>query len=171
MTNSEMSEMVELVESVHQLTYARPSERTFEAMFAEGRGTCALKHQYLAAEFAMRFPDSRPRIVHRVYRVNRDQARSLFGEHVVHAVPEEGVVDVHCYVRITLDGRDVTIDVTHPGPAWDGQRSMPVAAADGVDYVCFGNPVVEKSRLERENCDPRVREPFISALAGSAITL
>jgi len=162
--------LLKLVEYVHQIPYGRPSVRTIDAMLEEGKGTCSLKHQYLAREMSRHFPDTCPRIVHRVYRVDRERARSLFGERAASVVPEEGLVDVHCYLRAHVGGSVVVLDVTFPGPPWDGRSSMPLMCGDGRDVLSFGEPSTEKRRLESAYCEPALREPFIAALAGLSLT-
>src|SRR5215475_8662807 len=102
-------------------------------MWREGRGTCSLKHLFLAEEIARRFPASRPRIVHRVHRLDRDRAAELFGEEAAALVPDDGLVDVHRYLAIELDGVRIAIDATFPGPRWDGRSSLPLACGPGED--------------------------------------
>jgi hypothetical protein len=89
------AELIELVESVCRLPYGRPSDRSVAGMLREGRGTCSTKHLHLAGELLRRFPQTRPRIVHRVYRIDAEGAARTFGEHAAAAVPADGVVDVH----------------------------------------------------------------------------
>jgi hypothetical protein len=81
LTTAEPS-LVELVEAVRSLDYGRPSDRSVESMLRERRGTCSTKHLYLAQALAERFPETEPKIVHRVYRLDRGRARELFGERV-----------------------------------------------------------------------------------------
>ncbi|HEX2707945.1 MAG TPA: hypothetical protein VHM66_08070 [Solirubrobacterales bacterium] len=69
--------MRELVEAVRRLDYGRPSDRSVDGMLRERRGTCSTKHLYLAAEILRRFPEAKPQIVHRVHRLDREQAREL----------------------------------------------------------------------------------------------
>jgi hypothetical protein len=156
---------IRLIERVRALPYGRPSERTTRAMLAESRGTCSLKHLYLAETLAERHPELRPRLVHRVYRLMPAEAEETFGPTAAAAVPEEGLYDVHRYMTIELGGRHVPIDATFPGPPWDGRSSMPLACGAGEDEVCEGDPDERKRALERQYCDPVVREPFIAALA------
>jgi hypothetical protein len=78
---------------------------------------------------------------------------------------------VHRYLTIELGDRRVTIDATLAGPPWDGRSSMPLACGPGEDEVCEGDPDERKRALERQHCDPAVREPFIAALtAADALT-
>ena len=49
--------------------------------------------------------------------------------------------------------------------AWDGHRSMRLACGEGRDFPAGDDPDAEKAALEASYCDPRVREPFIAALA------
>lgn len=157
--------LVDLVESVRRLPYGRPSDRTMEGMLRERRGTCSTKHLFLARALAELFPETDPLIVHRVYTLDRDRAREMFGAEVATIIPEHGLVDVHRYITIALGGRRVQIDATFPGPAWDGKSSLPLACGSGQDYPAGEEPDAEKRALEERYCDPTVREPFIAALA------
>jgi orotate phosphoribosyltransferase len=156
--------LVELVEAVRTLPYGRPSDRTVEGMLRERRGTCSTKNLFLAQILAERFPKTDPQIVHRVYRLDHDQARELFGPDVARTVPEDGLMDVHRYLKITVDGERIPLDATFPGQPWDGRSSLPLACGTGRDYPAADDPDGEKRKLEQQHCDPAVREPFIAAL-------
>jgi hypothetical protein len=153
------------VETVRALPYGRPSDRSVEGMLREHRGTCSTKHLFLAQECSERFPETEPLIVHRVYRLDRVRARELFDIGVAESVPEEGLVDVHRYLTILLEGRRIDVDATFPGPPWDGRSSLGLACGPGRDYPAGENPDAEKRALEARHCNPAVREPFITALA------
>jgi len=155
----------EIVEAVRAIPYGRPSERSVAGMLREGRGTCSSKHLYLHALLAERFPETEPRIVHRVYRVERDAAAARFGPAAAQAVPGGGIVDVHRYLTAVVGGRRIPIDATFPGAPWDGRSAMPLACGAGTDHPAGADPDADKRRLEAEHCDPAVREPFIAALA------
>jgi hypothetical protein len=161
-----MDPLVALVESVRAIPYGRPVDRSVDGMLRERRGTCTAKHLHLARELARRFPETEPEIVHRVYRIDRSAARERFGDAAAAAVPEEGLVDVHRYVRANVGGRRIDLDVTFPGQkAWDGHSPMPLACGPGEDLpVGDEDPDERKRELEREHCDPAAREPFIAAL-------
>jgi hypothetical protein len=154
-----------LVEAVRALPYGRPSDRTVEGMLRERRGTCSTKHLFLAQALADRFPETEPLIVHRVYQLDRTRAQELFDTRIADVVPEEGLVDVHRYITIVIDGRRITVDATFPGPPWDGRSSLPLACGPGRDYPAGEGPDAEKRALEAKHCDPAIREPFIAALA------
>ena len=157
--------LVELVEAVRELPYGRPSERTVEGMLRERRGTCSTKHLFLAGVLSERFPECEPQIGHRVYRLDRDQAERLFGPVVAEAVPAQGLVDVHRYLTITLNGQRLTLDVTFPGGPWDGRSPLPLPCGEGEDFRASEAPDEDMRNLEREHCDSAVRDPFIAALA------
>ncbi len=159
------SSLVQLVEAVRALSYGRPSDRSVEGMLRERRGTCSAKHLFLARALAKRFPESEPLIVHRVYRLDRARARELFDAKVAEVVPEDGLVDVHRYLTILVEGQRVTVDATFPGPVWDGRSPLPLACGNGLDYPAGEDPDAEKRALEQQHCDPAVREPFIAVLA------
>jgi hypothetical protein len=158
--------LVDLIEAVRRLEYGRPSERSVEAMIRERRGTCSAKHLFLAERLSSLVPGSEPQIVHRVYRIDPERAREVFGKEAAEAVPSEGLVDVHHYLTIVLNGKRVTIDATFPGPTWDGLSDLPLACGPGRDHPSDGDPDAEKRHLEAEHCDPDLRERFIAALAG-----
>lgn len=153
---------------MRELDYGRPGERSVVGMLRERRGTCSLKHQFLAGAIRRRFPGSEPRIVHRVYRLSRQRAGELFGEDVAAVVPEDGLVDVHRYLTAIVGERRIEIDATFAGEAWDGRSPMPLSCGPGRDYPAGLDPDTEKRALEAEHCDPAVREPFIAALSGAA---
>jgi hypothetical protein len=159
--------LVDLVEAIRAIPYGRPSDRTVDGMLRERRGTCSTKHLLLARVLTERFPDTEPVIVHRVYTLDRDRARELFGAAVAAAVPENGLVDVHRYLAVTLGGQRVEIDATFPGPAWDGLSSLPLACGAGMDYPAGDDPDAEKRALEERHCDRAIREPFIAALSSA----
>ncbi len=92
----------------------------------------------------------------------------MFGAAAAALVPPEGLVDVHRYVTIVLDGQRIRLDVTFPGEPWDGQSSMRLACGAGEDHPSGIDPDAEKLQLQERYCDPLVREPFIAALAPSA---
>jgi orotate phosphoribosyltransferase len=157
--------LVELVEGVRALAYARPSERTVEAMLRERRGTCSTKHLFLAQAISERFPETEPQIVHRVYHLDRALAERLFGGSVARVVPADGLIDVHRYLTITLEGQRITVDATFAGEPWDGRSSMPLACGRGEDFPAGEAPDDDKRALEHQRCDPVQREPLIAALA------
>ncbi len=168
MDDARRAELIELVESVRRLTYGRPSERSVAGMLREGRGTCSTKHLHLARELARRFPDTRPRIVHRVHRIDVESARRAFGGDAARAVPPEGIVDVHRYLTVEVDGRRIVLDATFPGDdGWDGRSDMPLACGPGDDHPAGADPDADKRALEAASCDATVREPFIAALASA----
>jgi hypothetical protein len=136
-------------------------------MLRERRGTCSTKHLFLAQALAEHFPETEPRIVHRVYTVDHALAREWFGAAVAATVTPDGLVDVHRYLTINVDGQRVIVDATFPGPAWDGRSSLPLACGEGRDYPAGDDPDAEKHALERQHCDPAVREPFIAALSAA----
>jgi hypothetical protein len=158
--------LVDVVEAVRALPYGRPSDRSVEGMLRERRGTCSTKHLFLADALATGFPGTEPEIVHRVYTLTRALAAELFGATSAAFVPEDGLVDVHRYLTILVDGNRVAIDATFPGNGrWDGRSPMPLACADGLDHPASDDPDADKRALEEALCDPDVREPFIASLS------
>jgi hypothetical protein len=160
---------VDVVEAVRALPYGRNRDRTPEGVLAEGRGTCSTKHALLHRLIASRWPELAPALVHRVYTVGQDDARRMFGPDAAAAVPADGLVDVHRYLIVQVDGRTVTLDATFPGgPPWDGRTPMRLACGPGTDHpVVTDDPAGEKRALELAHCDLTVREAFVAALAGA----
>jgi hypothetical protein len=165
------SSLVDLIEAVRALPYGRPSDCTAEGMLRERRGTCSTKHLFLAQALEERFPETEPLIVHRAYILDRARAREMFGATVAGVVPEDGLVDVHRYLTITLEGQHIEIDATFPGPAWDGRSSLPLACGSGHDFPAGEDPDAEKRALEAQHCDRAIRESFIAALASACVEL
>jgi hypothetical protein len=161
--------LLALVEAVRALPYGRPQERSIEGLVREGRGTCSTKHLFLARALAERFPQTKPQIVHRVYRAEREPIRERYGDTVAELVPEDGLVDVHRYLLIQVEGRQITLDATFPGgERWDGRSSLPLACGPGDDVPAGDDPDADKRALEARYCDPVVREPFIAALSAAS---
>jgi hypothetical protein len=157
----------DIVEAVRAIPYGRPSRRTPEGVVDEWTGTCSTKHALLAELLDAR-PEFDLQLVHRVYRVDPQRARDLFGEEAARAVPPEGLVDVHTYGTVLIEGRRVAIDLTFPSPTvWDGRSDMPLACGDGDDYDAGDDPWATKERLVAEQCDPSVRERFVAALSSA----
>ncbi len=157
--------IIELVDRVRAIPYGRPSDRTVEGMLREQRGTCSTKHLYLAQQLAQQFPMTEPEIVHRIYRLDQNRARELFGEEIAQTIPPDGLIDVHRYLTIKIHRRRIAIDATFPGAPWDGRSPMPLACGPGEDLLAGEQPDHDKKTLERRHCDPAIREPFIDALA------
>jgi hypothetical protein len=158
------SSPVELVEAVRAIPYGLPSDRTVEGTLLEARGTSATKHLLLAQLLAKRFPETQPMLVHRVYRLDRNRALSLFGAAIAATVPSEGLVDVHRYLTITVNGQRVTVDATVTGQPWDGRTSLEPACGAGSDFPAGADPDADLRALEDEHCDATAREPFLAAL-------
>jgi hypothetical protein len=157
----------ELVEGVRAIPYGRPSVRTPSGVVDEWTGTCSTKHALLASLLESR-PAFELQLVHRVYRVTPSLARERFGASGAATVPDEGLVDVHTYATVLIEGRRVAIDVTFPSPVvWDGRSDMELACGPGTDVPASDDPWEQKAALIAEHCDPSVREPFIAALTSS----
>jgi hypothetical protein len=156
-----------LVEAVRGLDYGRPSDRTVAGMLRERRGTCSTKHLFLARTLVDRFPATKPRIIHRVYDVDRALADRLYGSEVADAIPVGGLTDVHRFLTVVLGGRRLELDATFRGEPWDGCSPLPPACGPGLDYPAGDDPDAEKRALESVHCDPTVREPFIAAITSA----
>jgi hypothetical protein len=161
------SSLVELVEAMRALPYGLPSEPTVESMLLQARGTSAGKHLFLAQVLAQRFSQTEPALVHRVHRLDRARAHALFGAAIAATVPQGGLVDVHRYLTIALDGQRVELDVTLPGEPWDGRSPLALVCGPGRDYPAGPDPDADLQALEREHCDAVARAPFLAALAAA----
>lgn len=158
---------VEVVNAVAAIPYGRAGGQAPADVLAAGRGTCSTKHYLLARALGEGWPQLAVTLWHRVYRLTPDQAASLFGSRVSDAVPAEGLVDVHTYLRVDPATGPLVVDATFPlGRPWDGTASMPLCCSDGLDVAGGPSPVDTKQQLVRLHCDPTVREPFIARLAG-----
>jgi hypothetical protein len=161
--------LLSLIEAVRALPYGRPHDRSIAGLLRERRGTCSTKHLFLAHALTARFPETKPQIVHRVYRAERERIRERFGDSVAAVVPEDGLVDVHRYLLIEVDGRRITLDATFPGgQPWDGRSPLPLACGPGHDVPAGEDPDTDKRALEACYCDPAVREAFIAALSAAS---
>jgi riboflavin synthase alpha subunit len=161
--------LLQFVEAVRALPYGRPHDRSIEGLLRERRGTCSTKHLFLARALAERFPETKPQIVHRVYRAEREPIRERFGDRVAAVVPEDGLVDVHRYLLIQVEGRQITLDATFPGGGrWDGRTSLPLACGPGDDIPAGDDPDTDKRALEARYCDTVVREALIAALSAAS---
>jgi hypothetical protein len=162
---AEAPEVRDVVEAVRRIPYGRPRFRSAEGVVRDWRGTCSTKHELLALLLNEQWPDLDPRIVHRVYDLTPDVARTLFGEAAARVVPVNGVRDVHTYMTLLIDGRRVAIDATVSGERWDGSSDMPLSCSDGTDIDGGSDPRGMKARLVAENCDPVARDRVIERLS------
>jgi hypothetical protein len=160
-------QLVDVVLEISRIPYGRPSDRSARGVSAEGCGTCSTKHMLFAEIVEERWPELQPMLWHRVYLVTPELAEQRWGMHVAGAVPPDGLVDVHTYAVVTIDGRATQVDVTFPLTAWDGVSDIPLACGDGADYPAGSDPLASKAVLVKEHCDPAVREPFIAALSAA----
>jgi hypothetical protein len=162
--------LVELVEAVRALPYGLPSEPTVERVLLEARGTSAGKHLLLAQLLAGRLPETEPAIVHRVYRLDPARALELFGPDIAAAVPDEGLVDVHRYLTIAVEGRRIELDASVPGLPWDGRAPLAPVCGSGRDFPAGADPDADMRALENQHCEAHARAPFIAALAAAGAT-
>jgi len=156
--------ITKVVNAVKGIPYGRSSEATAEGVVREWRGTCSTKHALLSALISTRWPDTRVRLVHRVYEITPTEARCLHGDMVAQSIPASGITDVHTYVVLSAPAGSVVVDVTFPGNPWDGVSDMPPACGRGFDVEPKSDPWTTKLALIRQYCDPATREPFIAAL-------
>jgi hypothetical protein len=158
------SSPAELVEAVRAIPYGLPSAGSVESMLLEARGTSATKHLFLAQVLAKRHPETRPALVHRVYRLERERALELFGATIAEAVPSEGLMDVHRFLTLEVDEERVSVDATVPGAPWDGHSPMEPVCGAGRDFAVRADPDAELSALEAEHCDVVARAALLAVL-------
>jgi hypothetical protein len=158
------SSPVELLEAMRAMPYGLPSAGTVESMLLEARGTSATKNLCLAQVLAKRFPETQPALVHRVYRLDRARALELFGAAIAETIPNDGLIDVHRYLTLVVNGRRVSVDGSVPGPAWDGQTSVEPVCGAGRDFPAGADPDADMAALERAYCDAEARAPLLAAL-------
>ncbi len=163
------SSLVELVEAMRSMPYGLPSEPTVESMLLEARGTSATKHLFLGQVLAQRFPMTEPVLVHRVYRLGHERAFEMFGPEIAATVPNEGLIDVHRYLSIAVEGQRVSLDVTVPGEPWDERSALGPACGPGEDFPAGADPDAEMAALEEEHCDADARAAFLAALAAAGV--
>jgi hypothetical protein len=157
--------LCEVIEAIRRIPYGRPKTRSPQGVVSEWRGTCSTKHALLARLLTERWPEIGLQLVHRVYRLTPETARRTFGTAIGRLIPAEGLTDVHTYAVLIVNARRMQVDVTFPGEPWDGRSDIPLACSAGRDVVAGHDPWAEKEALVREHCDPRIREPFLAALA------
>jgi hypothetical protein len=164
------SSPAELVEAVRAIPYGLPSGGTVESMLLEARGTSATKHLFLAQVLAKRHPETGPALVHRVYRLERERARALFGAVIAETVPSEGLVDVHRYLTLLVEGQRVSVDATLPGAAWDGRTPMEPVCGAGQDFAVGADPDQEMQALDGKYCDAAAHPTFVRSQAATSAT-
>lgn len=153
--------------AVSLIPYGRPAELSARGVLDSWRGTCSTKHLLLLEIAGATWPDLRPQLWHRTYRVTSEAADARWGRVVAATVPAAGLVDVHTYLTVECDHGSIVVDVTFPIGAWDGRSSLPLACGPGTDEPAGPDPLASKARLVATHCDPAVREPFIAALSGA----
>jgi hypothetical protein len=161
------SSLVELVEAMRAMPYGLPREPTVESMLLEARGTSATKHLFLGQVLAQRFPMTEPLLVHRVYRLDHKRAFELYGPEIAATVPDEGLIDVHRYLSIAVEGQRVGLDVTVPGEPWDERSALGPVCGPGRDFLAGADPDAGMETLEAEYCDAPARAAFLAALAAA----
>jgi hypothetical protein len=85
----------QVVNAVRAIPYGRPGSRTADGVISEWKGTCSTRHALLAQLLRERWPELRPMLVHRVYRVSRESVIQRHGADAASAVPDGGLTDVH----------------------------------------------------------------------------
>jgi hypothetical protein len=157
-------DLVGAVVAVSKVPYGRPGDRSAAGVVREWRGTCSTKHMLLAEIMRESWPEARPVLWHRVYRVTRELANDRWGPGASRLVPRDGLVDVHTFAVVTVANNERVVDATFPVTGWDGVHDMTLACGDGDDHPAGGDVLGSKAQLVERWCDPAVREPFIASL-------
>ena len=163
--------------SIRDIPYGRPTNNTPEDVLREWRGTCSGKHLALhdiltSLGYVSRFYMAQCRITPHVDWIPR---------RVREKIPEEGIWDVHNFLKIEIDHREVVVDITWPESlqkdgfpvtsSWDGKENFNLAVSsiekhveipanqDGLNY--------KKQWLRELNpgAMAKCREEFIEALS------
>jgi hypothetical protein len=161
---AELVTFADAVLAISSVPYGRPSDRSPAGVLREGRGTCSTKHMLLAAITRERWPEMRPTLWHRVYRVTREFAADRWGPHTSNLVPIDGLMDVHTYAIVYSDAAQIVVDATFPVREWDGASNMTLACGPGDDYPAGDDVLGSKAVLVERWCDPALREPFVTSL-------
>jgi hypothetical protein len=151
--------------AISELPYGRPSTLDAHGVLLSGRGTCSTKHLLLRDVVAECWPELDVVVWHRVYVVTQEFARGRWSDAIALHVPSSGLVDVHTYATIDLNGSNVTVDVTFSIGPWDGCSPLPLACGDGVDHLAGPDPLATKAELVAAHCNAQLREHFIAALS------
>lgn len=161
--------LVDVVNAVAAIPYGRAPGRAGGDALAAWRGTCSTKHYLLRALLDEGWPEIHVETWHRVYRVGREWAASVFGQAAGASVPEQGLMDVHTYLVARLGQDTRTLDVTFPlARPWAGSGPMDLRCGDGLDVPGGVFPDRTKRSLVALHCDPQAREAFIAGLATAA---
>lgn len=157
-----------VVLELSRIPYGRPPVLSPDGVVDAWCGTCSTKHMLLAVLAPACEPPHPVELWHRPYTVTRAFAVRPWGPEVAAVVPPDGLVDVHTFAIVGIEGRAVRIDVTFPLEDWDGRSDIPLACGDGTDVRAGPDPLATKAELVARLCDEAVREPFIAALARSS---
>ena len=127
--------------SIRDIPYGRPTNNTPEDVLREWRGTCSGKHLALheiltSLGYVSRFYMTQCRIT-----PHGDWIPGGIRE----KIPEEGIWDVHNFLKIEVDHHEVIVDITWPESlkrdgfpvttSWDGKENFNLAVADIGEYV------------------------------------
>jgi hypothetical protein len=153
--------LVDVVNAIKAIPHGRPRERSASGVVNEWRGTCSTKLMLLQAVC----PDVPMRFYNRVFRLSREAAADRLGPHVAAVVPPEGMIDVHTYARVEVDGSWIRIDLAFPGEEWDGAADMSDPWGDGEDFDAGSDPIAHKELLVQRFGDPVLRARFIDAIS------
>jgi hypothetical protein len=160
-----MASLRESVLAISRIPYGRPSRLTADAVLEEGRGTCSTKHLLLVSVATTTWPSTKPALFHRIYLVTKELAAAKWDHAVARLVPPGGLIDVHTFATLAINGARVPVDVTFALESWDGVSSITLACAPGVDYSAGPDPLATKAALVARHCNPELRERFIAALS------
>lgn len=165
--SGEVRDIRSLALAISRIPYGRPRDLSAEGVVASWRGTCSTKHLLFREVAPACDPQASVRLVHRVYRVPRDDAALRWGPAVAATVPAEGLVDVHTYAVLGRGEGELIADVTFPIADWDGVTPLRLACGEGEDHPAGDDPIASKAALTEACCDPVVRERFIATVSAA----
>lgn len=161
------------VHLVRNMPYHRASDRRPETIAREWRGTCSGKHYLLdAIAPGLRTPSQ---LYHGICRLTRANATHL-PDDLRALIPEDGMPDIHTYMRAYIGDRWIVIDATWPtalaqfgfpvATAWDGVSDMPLALEVEDEFPVRGDPQAMKEQLLAEHVGPHAaaRDRYILGL-------
>lgn len=162
--------------SIRDIPYGRPTNNTPEDVLREWRGTCSGKHLALheiltSLGYVSRFYMAQCRITPQVDWIPSE---------VQEKIPEEGIWDVHNFLKIEVDHHEVIVDITWPESlkrdgflvtiSWDGKENFNLAVniVKHVEIPANQDGLYHKKQCLRElnsGAMAECREEFIEALS------
>ncbi len=169
-------DLMHILFSIRDIPYGRPTNNTPEDVLREWRGTCSGKHLALheivtSLGYISRFYMAQCRVTPQVDWIPRKVRKKI---------PEDGIWDVHNFLKIEVDHHEIIVDITWPESlkrdgfpvtsSWDGKENFNLAVdiEEYVEIPANQDGLNYKKQWLRE-LNPGVkaecREEFIEALS------